>query len=74
MFISVCDECKVDTTVCGGCQSRVETIDSCGCSHYSCVDISCPADWVPDKPDCPPCHVAELQRGSDPCCPTYECG
>jgi len=53
-----------DCTICSCMENRT----------IACTTKVCPKAWTPKKPDCGPCHVAEVQRGTDPCCLTYQCG
>ena len=49
----------------------------CSCmesQNIACTPKVCPKGWTPDEPICGSCQVVEVVRGSDPCCPTYQCG
>ncbi|XP_076823877.1 von Willebrand factor-like isoform X2 [Clavelina lepadiformis] len=81
-------EC-VESAVCTDCtdddgkvyeygESWVPAVGDCTiCSCMEDQNILCTTKECPDGtneiPDCPACYVAEMERGSDPCCPTYQC-
>nr|XP_026693636.1 LOW QUALITY PROTEIN: von Willebrand factor-like [Ciona intestinalis] len=75
-----CTDCvDADGNIFGYGESWVSENASCTiCScmegqNVVCTNKPCSPGWTDAVPSCHSCFVPELERGSDPCCPTYKC-